>query len=406
MSGSFDVFLMRRDKICFVLIIIMLFATYPFVFNRILPTPPIMAVMLLAYCYFIIAAVLRRIIVVRPIIPISVTLSIGAIISMIATGDVEYYKQLLYIWWGCITICFIYSIGLKKFLFLYNRMILLIAILGVVSFFMFIVFGDHSLVEFEEMDGRTGWLAYFTFTNTKNGIFIRYAGVFDEPGAMASWGMFSLLLNKVYVKDNKIELPLIICLLFTFSIAYLLQLVLYLFFFYFKNTPFSIKLIMIITVAAIIGAFMTFIDKDAQVYLWTFGRLGIGSSTDFLEDNNRIQMMEEARKIFLQHPVFGIGTTLFYGGVYAADNPYETLAKDGVVGTLFIYFPIVKAMFFAKRNKEILYMIVILLTGYLQRPFHINILHYTMLFLVYMVSYQLYKINKKPYEIQYNNCNI
>lgn len=384
-----------REKLGFFLIVFILFTTYPFVFNRVLPLPSITIVMLLSFLVFFLAIALRKVIVVRPILPVAIILTIGTIVSMLMTADVAYYKQVLYIWWGVVMLSFIEMIGLKKFLFLYNRMILLIAFFGVVSFVLFAVLGDRSFLEFEEMDGRAGWLTYFTFTNTKNGIFIRYAGVFDEPGAMATWGMFSLLLNKVYVKDEKLEIPLIVCLLFTFSIAYLLQLALYWLFFYFRNTSITTKLFALLFIFIVLGSFWVFVDKDTQIYLWTFGRLGIGSSTNFMEENNRVQMMEEAKAMFYTHPVFGVGTTRFYAGEYAADNPYETLAKDGIVGTFFLYYPLIKAISFAKRHRELLYMIIILAVGYLQRPFHINILHYTMLFLVFIAFYKIYATNKK-----------
>lgn len=384
----------KREKVGAIFVVLVLFATYPFVFNRFLPIPSIMVVMLFTIIVFIVAGVLKRVYVSRPLIPIAIILTLGTIISMIATKDIGYNKQLLYIWWGVIMVSFIDSIGLKKFLYLYNRMFLFIAILGVASFFLSFVLGGRTYLEFEGMDGRPGYLIYFTFTNSKMGNFIRYAGVFDEPGAMATWGMYSLLLNKIYVKDRVIEKPLIICLLFTFSIAYLIELSLYFYFFYFRNTPFSTKFYTFLILGALIGSFFMFIEKDSPVYLLTLGRLGIGSSTDFFEANNRVRMMEVAKKLFHESPFFGVGTTSFYGGDYAADNPYETLAKDGVIGTLFIYFPLIKALTFARKNMEIFYMVAILAVGYLQRPFHINILHYTMLFIVYLVSYKLCKTNR------------
>lgn len=385
---SNNIGVIKKVPFVFPVIVAGLFATYPFVFNRVISLPSIPIIMCVYFAIFFVMRIANKVQIPPKLTPLAVILSIGTIISLLTTLDLEYYKQVMYIWWGCVMIALIEGIGLKPFLFLYNRLILLIAVLGVLSFFLYVMLGDYSIIEFENMDGRAGWLTYFTFTNTKHAGFIRYSGVFDEPGAMASWGMFSLLLNKIYVKDSKIEKPLIICLFFTFSIAYIIQISLYYLFFYLKKTKMSTQIASLSIIILLVSIFIHFINHDYMVYMWTLGRLGIGTSIDFFKENNRVKMMERAYEIFKENPLFGIGLTKFYNGEYAADNPYETLAKDGIIGTFFLYLPLLKALKYAKQQKEILYMIIILVVGYLQRPFHINILHYTMIFLVFVVSYK------------------
>lgn len=378
-----------------------LFCTYPFVFNLILPLPSITLIMFFSFGVFSFLCMTRKVKLYKPLLPIILVQILGAILNMSVLGDWEYYKQILYILWGIVIISFINGIGFKQFLYYYNRFILIIACLGVLSFLLSMLLGVRSFLEFTQMDGRDGWLIYLTFTNTNIGDrIIRYAGVFDEPGAMASWGMFSLLLNKVYVKDRKLEVPLIICLLFTLSLAYLIQLTLYLYFFYISRGTLKKKIVIILTVVIGISLFIICVDKDSPIYMLTLGRLGIGTSTDFFEDNNRAGMMEIAKKMFQSSPLFGVGPTVFYAADYAADNPYETLAKDGIIGTIFLYLPLLKALKYVGKNKEILYMIIILAVGYLQRPFHINILHYTMIYLVLISAIKISKKSKrKSYEV-------
>lgn len=378
-----------------------LFCTYPFVFNLILPLPSITLIMILSFGAFAFLFITRKAKLYKPLLPLMFLQILGTIVSLFVLGDWGYGKQMLYILWGVIVVSFIKEIGFKHFLYYYNRFILVIACLGTLSFLLSMLFGSMSFLEFTQNDGRDGWLIYFTFTNTTIGDrIIRYAGVFDEPGAMASWGMFSLLLNKVYVKDRKLEVPLIICLLFTLSLAYIIQLSMYLYFFYINRGTLKKKILVLLTVVIGISLFIIFVDKDSPIYMLTLGRLGIGTSVNFLEDNNRAGMMEIAKKMFQSSPLFGVGTTAFYAGDYAADNPYETLAKDGIIGTLFLYLPLLMALKYTRKNKEILYMIIILAVGYLQRPFHINILHYTMIYLVLISAIQIAKMSKvKSYEI-------
>lgn len=366
-----------------------LFCTYPFVFNLILPLPSITFIMFVSFGVFFCLNVTRKVELYKPLVPIALLQILGTILSIMATGDWGYYKQILYIIWGIVIISFINKIGFRLFLFYYNRLILVVAILGVISSVLTIIMGARAFLEFTEMDGRDGWLVYFTFTNSNMGSLIRYAGIFDEPGAMATWGMFSLLLNKVYVKDDKIEIPLMISLLFTFSLAYIIQLSLYIFCFYIIKASMKVKILTLAVGLICISLFYIYMDKDSPIYMLTLGRLGIGSSVDFIEDNNRADLMIEAKKIFQSSPLFGVGTTRFYGGEYMADNPYETLAKDGIIGTIFLYLPLLKVLMYSRKHKELFFMVVILGIGYLQRPFHVNIFHYTMIYLVLISSLQI-----------------
>ena len=108
-----------------------------------------------------------------------------------------------------------------------------------------------------------------------------------------------------------------------------------------------------------------------------------------MHDSSRAILTEMAQKTFLSNPMFGIGPTRFYMGQYMADNPYETLAKDGIIGSFFIYLPMFIAFIRGYLNKNILYAAFILSVGYLQRPFHINIQHYTMLFIFLIITWKL-----------------
>ena len=143
-----------------------------------------------------------------------------------------------------------------------------------------------------------------------------------------------------------------------------------------------------------VAAVFLFVDHDSLIYRLTLGRLGLDSDYDLLGDNNRTNMMKLAKKMFLSNPIFGVGPTIFYGGDYAADNPYETLAKDGLFGTFFIYLPLIVIGKMVKFKKDIIFGIFILAVGYLQRPFHTNIIHYTMLYLFVYSSYLYFKEEK------------
>ena len=62
------------------------------------------------------------------------------------------------------------------------------------------------------------------------------------------------------------------------------------------------------------------------------------------------------------------------------DNPYETLATDGIFGTFIIYLPLIIVLFRNIRHIEFVFAVIIIAAGYMQRPFHLGFLHYIILF--------------------------
>lgn len=383
--------LSRKIFCCFSLMI--LFSTYPYVFNLFLPLPPITILMVIVIGFASLLVGIYRIRIQKVLLALMSMQLFAVGISLMYSRDLEYAKQLLYIIWLFFYFVLLkHFISVKYFLFFYNRIILLVAILGVFSFLGVLLIGLFPLFEYTNMDGRPGYFFYLTFTNTKYGNIIRYSGIFDEPGAMAYWGVFALLTNKLYVKDKYIEIPLILSLLFTFSMAYYIQLFFYLLLFYFhKMTKKGL-----IGLAIVIGLLLFVVyqsrDTDFDLYKVTLARFEYDEYSGDFKGNNRSILTEKAAAVFKESPFFGIGPTAFYSIDYMADNPYETLAKDGIWGTFFLYLPLFYSFLLGMRRKEILFASLIIFMGYLQRPFHINMQHYTMLYM-FMFSTYYYRKN-------------
>jgi hypothetical protein len=69
--------------------------------------------------------------------------------------------------------------------------------------------------------------------------------------------------------------------------------------------------------------------------------------------------------------MFGTNSTEYMG-----DNIYEPLAMYGLVGAVFVYFPIFWLLFSAYKrgDKAVLRMTIIIFVGFLHRPYHRNLL--------------------------------
>ena len=115
-------------------------------------------------------------------------------------------------------------------------------------------------------------------------------------------------------------------------------------------------------------------NTDFDIYSKTIARLEYDEDKG-IAGNSREDHMKNAQRLFESSPWFGVGGQN-YGNSQevVSDNPYEILAKDGIVGFIITYLPLF-IIFFVNCRKEILICLVVISIGYLQRPFHINFMH-------------------------------
>ena len=367
-------------------VILILFCTYPFVFNRVFLLPSIPILMIVTVLFASIKGVCGGARLQKSLVIIGIFQGFSFFISSLVHFDFLYLKQIVYILWAFSLIILINSIGLKSFLYLFNRIILIVAFLGTFSFLLSLITGNVPVFEYKALDDRDFGRVFFTFTNTNIGSFIRYAGIFDEPGAMAYWGMFSLLTNKLYVNDSAIELPLIVFLCFTFSMAFYIQLVIYVILFMNEGLPIGKKALLLSILFLLVVWIISIIPQDSILYQFTISRFKINESTGLLNGDNRSDLMNLAKSYFIDNPIFGIGPSRFGSLEYMSDNPFETLAKDGIFGTFFLYLPLIAVVKKGIKYRQLFYASIILLVGYMQRPFHIQIIHFVFLYIVYLIS--------------------
>lgn len=275
--------------------------------------------------------------------------------------------------------------GLLGFFKKYNRWILVMAILGSITWGLATFAGFQPLGFFIERAGGLTMYNYgLTFTKsdlTYTGM-IRYAGFFDEPGAMAYWGMYALLINKIFIKERRLELFLIICLLLTFSLGYYFQLLVYLILFSLgkssKSTWLAWAVVGILAVVTI-GS----LSQDSVIYERSFGRI-FDTYTESQETGsifmtgNRAEYTENAKKQFLENPIFGTASSELAIG----NNIYENLARYGIFGCLFVLFPYLYIFVLSAKHRdwELLKCGIVILLGFSHRPFHNALLYYFIMY--------------------------
>lgn len=285
------------------------------------------------------------------------------------------------------------TVGLLSFIEKYNKWILLMAILGAITWFMvtFMGYGPISIA-YDRADEREIFNYGLTFSKTIQYGFqtIRYSGFFDEPGAMGYWGIFALLFNKLFVKSKRMEWLLIIFVSLTFSMGFYLQLLVYIIVFNVntKNMGTSIGLLAVVAIGVLV-LYSTKGTNNDWFYETTIGRVetiidAADAAGSALETDNRAEMTELAKKEFHDHPIFGSDTK-----EYILDNIYEPLARYGIIGTLFVLFPFLYVFFKAlkKKDYDTVKVMLVLIVSFFHRPFHDLILYYFMLYcLIVMIK--------------------
>lgn len=257
---------------------------------------------------------------------------------------------------------FIYWISLQSFL----------SALGFI-----LCFGDllQPLSTFEEMDGREGYNFGICTSNVYIGQFIRPAGFFDEPGALACWGIHALVLNKLFLNNKRIEYCLLICLITTLSLAFFIQSFLYLVLFYRKHLKYIVLASMVF-----VAILSVLISQDPQFEKNTIGRLQYDKEEGSFSGDNRSDYRVNAQKVFYSSPFIGVGATNLVNNYEDINsNEYTFLASDGIIGVLITWIPYVYLFVLGRKRKELRYAVIVLFVGLFQRPFDFNQLLYTLM---------------------------
>lgn len=292
-------------------------------------------------------------------------------------------------------------VGLVRFYEKYNRWILIMAILGCIAFFMVELINYQPLYFVpDRADGRPifNYLLTFSKSDEFNVGIMRYSGFFDEPGAIAYWGIYALVINRLFIKNKLFEIILGVALLFTLSIGYFIQYAAFLFFFHVFGKNKGQSFVIAVLIFAVIGGItMTRDTADSEIYDRTFGRIENlfnegREASHSIAVGDRAAYTENALREFVENPLFGTPRT----DVNVGNNIYETLALYGVVGSFFILFPFLLLVIWGIKYKDLtlLKCSIVIILGFTHRPFHTNILYFFVIYCI-LVMYQQMRLRPK-----------
>lgn len=369
----------KRIGLPCLLVLLMLFSAYPYVFCFFLGFPS-EKVMIISFIGIFAMYCLLDKSGVRGGIPhiggIMICQSVVWLLYALAHQDTSYLIRILLIFETYLALLLLFKKNvILRFATIYNWSLAIQGVLGVVAFFLLFAGLISPIAKYYFNDTRYELCYILTCSNTVYGNFMRVGGYFDEPGALAYWGVFALVINKLTSNNKLVEYGLLFSLLFTFSAAYFAVLPIYFICFYYKQLK-KLIIIMLIGVPIVYTCWNYLSDSD-YVAVYTTERFEKGSIR-----STRFEQAENAKKLFYESPIIGHGAkNILENYVTATENPYETLAADGIVGTIFIYLPLIFLMLKYRSDRYALYGMLILIMDYMQRPFHVNQMQYFMLYL-------------------------
>jgi hypothetical protein len=135
-------------------------------------------------------------------------------------------------------------------------------------------------------------------------------------------------------------------------------------FFYLKSAKQVI--ILLLTLFIIGNGIFYSIEEDSILYRYTFSRIEFNADSGSLEGDNRSSLAEKAKAQFVKAPILGIGATKMEEMDYMADNPYEILAKDGIIGMFITYLPLIIILYYKRKEFPYVAIAFILFLGYMQ----------------------------------------
>ncbi len=280
------------------------------------------------------------------------------------------------------------------------------ALMGGLGFILFMAGLLPVISTFREFDGHIGEFYGLFTTTVSTGGMVRVAGFFDEPGAFAFWGVVALLYNKLFINNKKIETVLVVGLVSTLSMAFIIQISLYLLLFYRRKMSnllmYGISFIIILLIVASVSPEL----NDAL-----FGRFQIDAETGRLSGDNRTEHALACLAIWQSSPILGVGANNMIEigsnmGEFLGANPLVFFATDGLLGQLILWLPLFYLFSLGRYRKEFRYTSIVLFAGFLQRPYDPTQLWYdiTMYMLLLEAYREIYKFpGKNRSNLRYTN---
>ncbi len=298
--------------------------------------------------------------------------------------DMTYVSYFIGFGVSCVAFLYGYTfLGIRKMAEQFVSIMTVMLFLSTVAFILAFLGVLEPLSEHFNRDGRIAYNYIFTFTNSQlslpHGIIMRPAGYFDEPGTLAFFSFYAVMINEIYLKKKNKTLQLVLLTIPTMSMAFFILIFGYISY----KLIFSLKGILLLITVTIMFSFLGTYMRNNQtspasviLYRKTFGRFEKDKTTGEIQGDNRSELMELSKETFLKNPYWGVGRRDSNKNGFMGANGIFPFARDGIVGGLLYYSPyLILWIFYCfntlkqyKFNHKEFVLFILLGINYLQRP--------------------------------------
>lgn len=272
-----------------------------------------------------------------------------------------------------------------------KSVLLVMAIIGVLGVIAFFAAATGHLEPVSALIKSNDDLLYnyiLTFSNSVfvglNGMqFMRVSGFFEEPGALAYYLTYALIINKLLLDSRKFESVFVVSGLFTMSLAFFITALIYYSFFYINKRTYKRFLFVILLAISSIIYIEQIKDETPlarTIYSITVDRLQFSDDGDgaVIKGNDRVDSFRDGIKYIGEKPLLGYGfTSIFKDANFSNASILSVIVVDGIIGFIFNFMHVLYLFVHILIGKNIHAKVLmakiffILAINYLQRP-HVN----------------------------------
>ncbi len=239
--------------------------------------------------------------------------------------------------------------------------------------FLFVVHGGEAFASIQNPDGRINFFYLTTFSNWRVGDSIRPSGVFDEPGTLSFLLCALAALRRIYGRNEKTSLALLILGLVTFSMTHIAFLILFVFSRYDRRFLHNLAVFLAICAGVTLVYFFLLKAPIDDAIMWKFK---YQPETHTIAGDNRGEQVQLAHsKLSMRSFLWGLDPlgitkvhafTEKYGPMTA--NPMGPLLTSGIfVSFPYYFFLLWVAWQGIRRRENWTYLAVVVL--FLPRPY-------------------------------------
>ncbi|MFJ3455772.1 hypothetical protein ACIPMZ_02210 [Scandinavium goeteborgense] len=293
-------------------------------------------------------------------------------------GDMRYIISPISISLSFLIISLFNQNGLRSFLNFSSYFLLLILIGCWFGFSLSLATGGAEIKLFNVF-GRDYYFYLTTFTVVKNNEFIRPSGIYLEPGHLI-WILASLLcIRRIYEKNLRLTVTLLILGFITFSLAYIIFSV------FFILSLLNIRnAVLTILIGVLSFSIIIFSPLGEYSKQYIYERFESTDGGEAIKGDNRSFRMVNAYEILANDPsvlITGIGAKCYFEpdscrseiGLYG-ENPLTPLVGLGIFNSFIYYYMLLAVLVLSIRNRRISVMMAIGITAiYAQQPINLQL---------------------------------